>query len=596
MEFGNQLILISAGLVALSIFAGLVSSRIGAPLLLVFLVLGMLAGEDGPGGIEFDDFRAAYIIGSVALAVILFDGGLRTSPASLKLALTPAFLLASVGVLVTALITGAGAHWALGVSWVEGLLVGSVVASTDAAAVFLLLHLRGLRLRERVSATLEVESGLNDPMAIFLTLTCIELLAAGVTELSLGALSRFGGALLMQLVGGAVFGVAGGYALLWLVNRLELASGLYPILAVSMALVIFGAAQTAGTSGFLAVYLTGFILGSHRHRATQLINRFHDGLAWLSQIVMFLMLGLLVTPTALLPSLAPALVVAAVLIVVARPAAVLVCLLPFRFTWAERLFVSWVGLRGAVPIFLGTLPVLAGIEGAAAHFGVAYVVVLVSLVAQGWTVPAVARYLDVSLPPLPEAPRRVDIDLPMASGEDVAVYTVQEHSPVVELTSAQLRLPAGADIISVIRDGVVHQPGALGELAPGDQVLVLTRPEHLLALDHLFGVRETHRGRRSALGQFAFEGSVPIKAVADFYDIPIDPGERDLSLGEYLRRGLAQAAGVGDRLRVGNVELVVQEHDGSTITRVGIDLAPPPRPFHPVGFFRSAWRRLHRHG
>lgn len=227
-----------------------------------------------------------------------------------------------------------------------------------------------------------------------------------------------------------------------------------------------------------------------------------------------------------------------------------------------------------------------------AHFGVAYVVVLVSLIAQGWAVPAVARSLDVNLPPLPEAPRRVDIDLPMASGEDIAVYTVQERSPVVERTPAQLRLPAGADIISVMRDGVVHQPAALGELAPGDQVLVMTRPEQLLALDHLFGVRETQRGRRSALGQFALEASVPIGAVADFYDLPIDPQERDLPLGEYLRRRLAHAPGAGDRVRLGNVELVVQEHDASTVTRVGIDLAPRARPFHPVGALRSAWRAL----
>jgi len=590
MEFGNQLILISAGLVTLSIFAGLVSARIGAPLLLVFLVLGMLAGEDGPGGIDFDNFQTAYVIGSIALAVILFDGGLRTRPGTFRLALTPALLLATLGVLVTALLTGFGAMWILGTSWLEGLLVGSLVASTDAAAVFFLLHLRGMRLRERVSATLEVESGLNDPMAVFLTLTCVALLDAGVTELSAGVLSRFGTELLQQLAGGAVFGIGGGYALLALVNRLQLASGLYPILAVSVALVVFGGAQSAGTSGFLAVYLTGFVLGSHRHRATELINRFHDGLAWLSQIAMFLMLGLLVTPSELVPRLLPTLAVATFLMLVARPAAVLLCLFPFRFSWSEQLFVAWVGLRGAVPIFLGTLPVLAGVEGAHGYFQVAYVVVLTSLIAQGWTVGLAGRSLGVDLPPLPEAPQRADIDLPAEPDKEIAVYTVQPASPVAALAASQLRLPAGTELLSVIRDGGVHRPEALSALAAGDQVLLITSPAQLPVLDHLFGARGApgQRRVRAGLGQFAFDGAVETGPIADFYGFPVADEERHLSLGECLYRRLAHPPGVGDRVRVGPVELVVQEHEGARISRVGVDLSPMPGG---AGSLTAAWRR-----
>ncbi|MGH6962764.1 MAG: potassium/proton antiporter, partial [Dongiaceae bacterium] len=278
MELASQLILIGAALILLSILAGLMSSRIGAPLLLVFLVLGMLAGEDGPGGIEFDDFRTAFLIGSVALAVILFDGGLRTRYAAFRLVLWPAMVLATVGVIVTAAITALAADLLLDLNWIEALLVGSVVASTDAAAVFFLLNQHGLSLQQRVSATLEIESGINDPMAIFLTLTCVELLLAGETTVSWGVLGDF----IVQMGGGAVVGVAGGYALLWLINRIVIAAGLYPIFAVAFALCLFAGAQVLGTSGFVAVYLAGLILGNNRHRASQIIERFHDGLAWLS--------------------------------------------------------------------------------------------------------------------------------------------------------------------------------------------------------------------------------------------------------------------------------------------------------------------------
>ena len=288
-----QVIFVGALLVAVSILLGMVSSRVGAPLLLVFLGLGMLAGEDGPGRIAFSDFRTTYFAGSMALAIILFDGGLRTQRSAFKLAMWPALSLATIGVVVTAGIAGAIACWALGVSWLPGLLIGAIIAPTDAAAVFLLLHARGTEISKRVSATLELESGMNDPMAIYLTIACIELMtqtgggSMGVTHVVM--------IFLTQMVGGAALGLGGGYFLLWLINRIEIAAGLYPILAAAIALTVFAGAQLIDASGFLAVYLTGLVLGSNRHRAQQVISRFHDGLAWLAQISMFLLLGLLVT-------------------------------------------------------------------------------------------------------------------------------------------------------------------------------------------------------------------------------------------------------------------------------------------------------------
>ena len=295
MEFWNLAILVAAALLLVSIVVSDISSRLGAPLLLVFLVLGMLAGEDGPGGIRFDDFETAYVIGTLALAVIIFDGGLRTSRDTFRVALWPAVSLATVGVLVTAGLVGLLAAWVLGLALLEGMLLGAIVGSTDAAAVFALLRTQGAALKRRVASTLEIESGSNDPMAVFLTVAILELLAAGKTGLEASTALSF----VMQFAIGALLGVTGGRLLVWLINRLRLISGLYPLLAAAGGILIFAVAAQLGGSGFLAIYLAGPVLGNSRLQARQTILRVHDGLAWLSQIVMFLILGLLLTPSQL---------------------------------------------------------------------------------------------------------------------------------------------------------------------------------------------------------------------------------------------------------------------------------------------------------
>ncbi|MGE5147312.1 MAG: potassium/proton antiporter [Candidatus Eiseniibacteriota bacterium] len=594
MDFVNQITLLGAGLVILAIFAGMITTRTGAPLLLVFLALGMLAGEDGPGGILFDDFEATYIVGSTALAIILFDGGLRTPRASFRLAGWPAIVLASAGVLVTAGLTGAFTVYALGAPWIVGLLVGSIVASTDAAAVFLLLHMRGMRLKERVSATLELESGLNDPMAVFLTVTCVELLAAGALDFDWALLDDFALKIALQLLGGAALGIAGGYVLLWVLNRAELAPGLYPILAVASALLIYAGAQLVGASGFLAAYLAGVVLGNHRHRATLSISRFHDGLAWLSQIVMFLMLGLLVTPSQLLPTLLASLAIAFFLIFVGRPVAVWLGLLPFRYTWQERLFISWVGLRGAVPIFLGTIPLLANIQGAQVFFGVAYVVVLTSLVVQGWTVAPVARWLDLELPSLPPAPQRTDIATGEDGGRTVAAYTVEPMTLVVDRPLKQLPLPEGAGIVSVVRDDVIRAPDEIGKLAAGDRALVQCDPAGLAVLDALFAAPASRRARpsiESLFGEFTLDGSAPLDAVGRLYDIAVPEDARTATVGDYVLGRLRGRAVAGDRVPLASVELVVRDMAEGRIVRVGIELEPESwwhRHVYPLGAWLSA--------
>jgi potassium/hydrogen antiporter len=572
VEVSHQLILLGSVLVLLSIFAGVFSARFGVPLLLVFLGLGILAGEEGLGGILFRDFHAAYLIGSIALAIILFDGGLRTDPSDIRRALWPSLALASIGVIVTAAIIGVAAAWLFSTSLARGLLIGAIIAPTDAAAVSALLHLRRLELRARVAAILEVESGINDPASILLALFLVDLLAAP----SPLPASHIVTLLAREIVGGAAFGIGGGYLLLGLVNRLEATSGLYPILALAGGTALFGAAQTAGASGFLAVYLAGLILGSHRHRATQVINQAFDAFAWLSQIVLFLMLGLLVTPSALIPMLGPSLVVAAVLMLVARPVAVALCLLPFRYTVPEIAFISWVGLRGAVPIFLAIIPLLAGLQDAAIFFGVAFIVVLISLILQGWTVATAARMFDLEVPPLQQA-SRLDIDLPGQLGDEkmVAGYRVEARCRAVSKAAEALLLPPTTSALVVIRDGVARSAVSAPPLAAGDYVLALTRPQDLASLDRLFGPR-SRADDRGLLGEFAFDGTTTLAAIAHLYD-PAAATNGALTLAEFVTSRIDGTPAVGDRTRFGAVELIVRDMQGDTITQVGVELDPTPK-------------------
>ena len=581
MEASHHLILLGSALVLLSIFAGVFSARFGAPLLLVFLGLGILAGEEGPGGILFRDFHAAYLIGSIALAIILFDGGLRTDPKDVRRALWPSLFLATIGVIVTAAIVGAAAALLFSTSWTRGLLIGAIVAPTDAAAVSALLHLRRLELRARVAALLEIESGINDPTAVLLTALLVDLLVAPAPL----AASHIVVLLAREIVGGTAFGIGGGYLLLALVNRLEATSGLYAILVLAGVTALFGATQSAGASGFLAAYLAGLILGSHRHRATQVINQAFDAFAWLSQIVLFLMLGLLVKPSALVPILGPSLVVAAVLMLAARPVAVALCLLPFRYTGPEIAFISWVGLRGAVPIFLAIIPVLAGLPDAAMFFGVAFIVVLISLILQGWTVTAAARMFDLDVPPLQQA-SRLDIDLPGRLGDEntVAGYRVEARCRAASKTVEALPLPPTASILVVIRDGIARSSASAPPLAPGDYVLALARPQDLALLDRVFGPRPERSSAddRGLLGEFAFDGTTALAAIAHLYD-PAADANGAVTVAEFLASRLGGTPAVGDRTRFGAVELIVRDMQGDTITQFGVELEPAP--VHPWRFW-----------
>lgn len=443
LHASDWLLLGGAVLVLAGIGSSLIASRFGAPLLLVFLGLGMLLGEDGPGGIAFDDLRATYTIGSLALAVILFDGGLRTRISHVRNALAPAGLLATVGVVITAVLTGLAAVWLLGFTFAQGCLLGAVVASTDAAAVFFLLRANGLHLQRRIGGTLEIESGSNDPFAVFLTVALTTWIASAGATTPLDMLAS----LVLQFAIGAAVGIAGGVAIQKSLNRLNLPSGLHPLLAVAGAVAVFALTNLLGGSGFLAVYLAGLVVGNRPVRAFANVLSVQDAATWLAQLVMFLVLGLLVTPSQLLDALVPALGIAVFLMLIARPVAAVLCLWPFGFRKREIAFVSWVGLRGAVGIFLASIPMLAGLEQATLIFNVAFVVVIVSLLVQGWTLGWAAHRFDVALPRRDAASRRIELDLP---GQ--LEYEMVGLSGRTRMPSAAWRAPAGL--------GAAHAGGA----------------------------------------------------------------------------------------------------------------------------------------
>ena len=389
-------LLVMGILLGVSAIASRTSGRLGIPFVLLFLLVGVLAGSEGIGRIPFEDYRLTFRVGTVALVLILFDGGLNTAMSSIRRALAPAAVLATVGVAGAAVVMSLGAR-ALGIPWPAALLLGAIVSSTDAAAVFSMLRGSGIRIRPRLGDLLEIESGVNDPMAVILTLAVTNALAHGE-----GASVAVAGEAIVQLGVGIDAGLAIGYGGRWLLGRVRLAaSGLYPVLTIAVALLAFGAPTLLRGSGFLAVYAAAIVLGSGDVPYLAGLRRVHDSIAWFSQVSMFLLLGLLAFPSRVAAVAGPGLALGLFLALVARPLVVTLLLLPFRFPAREVTFVAWVGLRGAVPVMLATFPVLAGVEGASRVFDLVFFVVVVSAVVQGTTLRPLARWLGIQAPVTP---------------------------------------------------------------------------------------------------------------------------------------------------------------------------------------------------
>ena len=557
-------ILLGAALVMAGILSSLLALRFGAPLLLVFLFIGILAGDSGPGQLQFDDVRTTYLVGSVALALILFDGGLRTRFQSIRAVLAPSMGLATIGVLLTAAITAPAAKYALDLNWTEALLVGAVVASTDAAAVFLLVHAQGLRLRPRVGATLEAESGSNDPFAVFLTLMLVEFISVGHSSISHVLFD-----LAQEAMLGAVIGVIGGRVMVIALNRVALPQGLHAPFVTTTALVIFGAAQLVHGSGFLAVYLAGIIVGNRPTRAHNSVVAFLDAATWLAQIVMFVLLGLLVSPHRLGSSIGPAVIVALVLMLVARPVAVFLCLAPFRFNWREKLFIAWVGLRGAVAIFLASIPMLVGLSKAYLYFDVAFVVVIISLLLQGWTLAPAARRLHVALPRSERGPRRVELDLPGQLEQELVGYPVRPKS----LFFRRGLVPSWSKPTLVIRNEQILTPAEAEPVAPGDYIYLLAPPERAEALDRFFvDMQPSSAPDPHLLGDFMVSGEHALSELADIYGVKVEDDQAKLTLSDYFDVHLDNAPKAGATLPLDSIVLVARSISGGRVDVVGLRL------------------------
>jgi potassium/hydrogen antiporter len=478
----ESILLIGSVLILVSIVVSRLSDNLGLPALLLFLVIGMLAGSEGPGGIYFDDAGLAQSIGVVALIFILFAGGLDTNWAQVRPIVRQALSLATLGVVVTALTVGLFVSAVLHTSLLTAMLLGAIISSTDAAAVFSVLRSKNVNLRGNLKPLLELESGSNDPMAVFLTVGLLQFATAHETNVGRLFLIFF-----VQMGLGAGLGWACGKAMVITINHLKILSeGLYPVLVLAFAVLIYSATASIGGSGFLAVYVAGLTAANSEFVQKKSLLRFFDGLAWLSQIAMFLTLGLLVFPSHILPIIGAGLLVSAFLMFVARPVSVFLSLLFFRVGLRERLFVSWVGLRGAVPIVLATFPLLAGLQDAELIFNVVFFIVLTSAMFQGWSIPLIARLLHLNSP----VDRRLKspIEFAPVPGVDTELVDIMVpyNSSVAGRSIVELGLPHDTLIVLISRDDNFVVPSGGTIVQEGDTILVLVNRATLPRVREIF--------------------------------------------------------------------------------------------------------------
>ncbi len=480
-----------AALLLISVVGSRISGRLGVPALLLFLVIGMLAGSEGIGGIDFDDPYLAQLLAVIAFALILFSGGFDTEVADIRPIWREGIVMATVGVLITCLIVGGAAYALLDLTGREAILLGAIVSSTDAAAVFAVLRGKGVGLKGHLKPLLELESGSNDPMAIFLTVGMIQLI-----QTPSDSVWQLIPLFVQQMALGALLGLFTGYALAWILNHLRLEyDGLYSVVTIALVLMSYGLTTSVGGNGFLAVYLAGLVSSDLNFIHKRSLKQFHDGIAWLMQIVMFLTLGLLVFPSEVMPVAGRALLLSAILALVARPVAVFLTLSWSRFTLREKTFISWVGLRGAAPVILATFPLLAGLDKASLMFNIVFFIVLTSVLIQGTSLAPVARWLGVDAP-IPVKPQ-LPIEYVPGAGlkSELAELTIPEGSPVSGKRLVEIDFPQPSLLVLLGRDEDYLIPSGSTQLTPGDTILVLADKSNLDRVRTLIG-RE-HDGEAS---------------------------------------------------------------------------------------------------
>lgn len=478
----DYLLLIIGILLLASLLLAKILDNIGVPTLLLFLGVGMLAGSEGIGNIYFNDPALAQSIGTIALVFILFSGGLETNWSTGKIAILPSLTLATLGVFLTALIVGTIIHFILDVSFLWSFLIGAIISSTDASAVFSILRQRRIGLKGSIKPLLELESGSNDPMAIFLTISTLELML--IPEKSyLSIIGMF----FMQMSIGAATGLIIGKAMVYSVNRLKFAyEGIYPVFSIAVCITLYSLTTLIGGSGFLALYIGGIVIGNSTFIHKKSSIRFFDGLAVLGQLAMFLTLGLLVYPSSLIEVMGIGLIIGAALMFVARPISVFIALIPFNYNWKEKVFVSWVGLRAAVPIILATFPLLAGIEKANIIFDVVFFIVVLSTVLQGWTINPVAKLLNLSQEEKKKPELPIEFNATTSLDTDLLEFIIPYNSNMKGRQIVELDFPHDSRIILIWRDEASIIPIGETVLETGDTVLVLVNKKNIGQIKKIF--------------------------------------------------------------------------------------------------------------
>jgi len=467
--------LVGAVLLLVSVLASKLSIRYGIPSLLLFLGIGMAIGSDGLNWIYFDDHQLAQSLGIVALAYILFSGGLDTNWKTIHPVLNPALSMATLGVLISAAVIGLFSVWLLNFSWIEGILLGAIVSSTDAAAVFSVLKSNGMAFKYRLKELIELESGTNDPMAIFLTIGLISVLGSEQANW-LDFILLF----ITQMSFGLISGFLFGKVITWVVNKIDLMyDGLYPVLMIGMISFVYAVTDLVNGSGFLAVYIVGVVMSSSGFVHQRSLTNFFDGIGWLMQIVMFLMLGLLVFPNQLLPVAGISILIALALIFVARPLSVFISLLFTQYNRRAKLMVSWIGLRGAVPIILATFPLVAGLENADIIFSIVFFVVITSVLIQGTTIPLVAKWLHVNSPFLKQTRYPIQFEPDVDTKSALKEIVVDESHQIVGQKIVDLHLPDNVLIVLINREGKFIVPKGTTVIQAEDKLLLLASKKEL---------------------------------------------------------------------------------------------------------------------
>lgn len=571
----NYVCFIGGVLLTFSIFASKLSKVVGTPLLLLFLAIGMLCGEDGIVlHIVYNDYSSAFYIANMMLALILLDGGLRTNFHEFKSVAKESTLLATLGVLFTSGITGLAAYLVLDLSLIQAMLIGSIVGSTDAAAVFMLLGQGGVHLKQRVSSLLQIESATNDPMAILLTTVLLALVsgkAASWVDVITIFVSQFGIGTILGLVFGVVARIT--------IASVTLGAGLYSLLTIGIGLIGFSVTAALGGSGFLAIFIIGMFVGNQKVRAVSYVLPVGEGITWLAQITLFLMLGMLVTPHLMLNYLVPGVVVAIAITFIGRPLACFVLIKPFfkSFKNKDLFFMSWVGLRGSVPVVLAIYPVMEDVRNAQLYFNVAFVVVLFSLLVQGASLLPMAKIFKVYALSESAPISKSEMGIMLSDDYELFNYGVKRYNlDGMELN--KIRMPRRTSFAGVFRDGFLLKPRGGMKLQSGDIVSIIGSDSDESMLNALFSQKGQPKNNLPYAGERVVRGELRMTELADLYGLELTSFEKTLSVADFMSYHIGGYPQPGDSVSLINSTLIVKDMKGDEVASVGIHLARDKAP------------------